>query len=151
MYHWDVENYEESRSFTVPADALVEGHTYGINVYAARYAWNWAGAYREFTVGAADKIYDGNVLTLPTGLKVIEEEAFTGITARTVVIPNNTTTIGSRAFADCGNLKYVVIPDSVTIIAANAFENSGVTFVCNDNSAAADYAAEHDIPIRSNE
>ena len=147
MYHWEVENYEESRSFTVPADALVEGHTYGVNVYAARYAWNSASAYMEFTVGVPDDPYAENVLRLPAVLREIEEEAFEGISARTVVIPDGATTIGSRAFANCGNLRYVEIPDSVTSIADDAFAGSDVTFICNTGSPAYAYAQKYSIPV----
>ena len=148
LYHWDVDGYEESRGFNVPAGALVEGHTYGINVYAARYAWNEVGAYREFTVVSNDDPYAENVLRLPAALGVIEDEAFEGVSARTVVIPNGTSSIGSRAFADCGMLKYVEIPDSVTSIAGDAFAGSNVTFICNDGSTAYAYAQSHGIPVR---
>ena len=148
MFYWDVDGYEESRSFTVPADALVEGHTYGINVYAARYAWNEVGAYREFTVGVPDDPYAENVLRLPAQLGEIEVEAFEGVFARTVVIPDGTTSIGSRAFANCVNLKYVEIPDSVTSIAGDAFAGSDVTFICNTGSPAYAYAQEYSIPVR---
>ena len=148
MYHWDVEDYEESRAFTVPAADLVDGHSYGIGVYAARYGWNETYAYREFIVSAQDDPYAENVMRLPTALSEIEDEAFEGIFARTVVIPEGTTRIGARAFADCSNLKYVEIPNSVTSIADDAFAGSTVTFICNDDSAAWEFAQEHGISVR---
>ena len=80
------------------------------------------------------------VFTLPSALKVIEEEAFEGVTVDKVVIPAGTTTIGSRAFAD-SSLIYIVIPDSVTSIASDAFDGvSGLTIQCSEGSAADTFA-----------
>lgn len=64
---------------------------------------------------------DMNVLKLPTGLREIEEEAFSGISAQAVIIPDGCVSIGAEAFANCENLLYVLIPSSVTEIAGNAF------------------------------
>ena len=149
-WSWDWSDWEEQASHEIDTFDLQVNRTYLLCVdkYGSE-GYEGTGVEIPFTVGAADKIYDGNVLELPTGLKAIEEEAFAGISARTVVIPEGCTSIGSRAFADCGSLKYVVIPDSVTSIAANAFARSNVTFVCNDDSPAHAYAQERGIPTRS--
>lgn len=151
-WSWDWSDWEEKTSHEINTFDLQVNRTYLLCVdkYGSE-GYEGTGVEIPFTVGAADKIYDGNVLELPTGLKAIEEEAFAGISARTVVIPDGCTSIGSRAFADCGSLKYVVIPDSVTSIAENAFAGSNVTFVCNDDSPAADYARNHSIPTRSHD
>lgn len=61
-------------------------------------------------------------LTLPASLREIEEEAFEGIAADTVIIPDGVTRIGARAFAD-SRVRLLVIPDSVTDIAPNAFDS----------------------------
>ena len=85
---------------------------------------------------------------LPADLKVIDAEAFANLDVQQVVIPNGTTTIGSRAFADCTNLKVIFIPDSVTDIAEDAFEGStDVAFVCPSDNTAAQFAATHNIPF----
>ena len=91
--------------------------------------------------------YVGNVLHLPSDLEVIEEEAFAGIDATTVVIPEGTESIGSRAFADCNALRYIVIPDALSNIAEDAFDGSLVIFVCSEGSSAAAYAESHGIPV----
>ncbi|MBR4441842.1 MAG: leucine-rich repeat domain-containing protein, partial [Clostridia bacterium] len=73
------------------------------------------------------RITDDGVFTqlvLPAGLTAIEAEAFCGIAADSVVIPEGCTTIGSRAFADCADLIEIVIPASVTSIADDAFDGS---------------------------
>ena len=71
------------------------------------------------------------VMTLPAYLSEIEDEAFEGIGAQMVVIPDGVTSIGSHAFAYCPNLVAVVIPDSVTNIDANAFDGcrNGLVFL----------------------
>ena len=65
-----------------------------------------------------------DVLRLPAGLQIIEEEAFEGTASQVIIIPEGCTTIGARAFADCPELLYVVLPGSVTTVAENAFEGS---------------------------
>ena len=57
-----------------------------------------------------------SVLMLPAGLKTIEEEAFCGNTSiDKVVVPNGTTRILNRAFAD-SSLKEIELPDTLTFI-----------------------------------
>ncbi len=59
---------------------------------------------------------------LPAGLKAVETNAFRNTKFRYVSIPDGATSIGSRAFMDCPNLKVVRVPESMTFIAADAFE-----------------------------
>ena len=66
-------------------------------------------------------------LTLPAGLTEIGEEAFAGIAAEYVQVTENVVSIGSRAFADCGNLRETAIPAGVQTIADDAL--SGCTDV----------------------
>ena len=64
-----------------------------------------------------------STLELPDSLTEIGAEAFTGVAAEVVIIPASCTSIGSRAFADCKNLKYIVLPLGADITPANdAFE-----------------------------
>lgn len=60
-------------------------------------------------------------LVLPANLKVIGEQAFAGIDASVITIPNGCTTIGSQAFLNCKSLTRLNIPASVTSIAYDAF------------------------------
>jgi hypothetical protein len=81
---------------------------------------------------------------LPASLLCIEEEALTGSALRYVIIPDGTSTIGKRAFADSDDLVFVNIPASVTTIAPDAFENvNGLTIIGAAGSAAESFAAEH--------
>ena len=83
------------------------------------------------------------VLTLPTGLLVIEDEAFMGINASVVEVPEGVISIGNAAFADCANLSIVIIPSSVTTIDENAFNGSTITIKGVSGSTAEEYAQRH--------
>ena len=56
-----------------------------------------------------------NVLKLPAFLKTIETEAFENIAAEAIIIPNECTTIESKAFINCKNLLYIRIPAGIEI------------------------------------
>ena len=48
----------------------------------------------------------------------IEAEAFAGVTAKVIVVPEGVTEIGSRAFADCPNLRQIIFlgdPENIDI------------------------------------
>ena len=60
---------------------------------------------------------------LPAMLKIIESEAFLNAPMVSVRCPDGLTTIGSRAFAGCDQLRDIYLPDSVQYIAEDAFAN----------------------------
>ena len=85
-----------------------------------------------------------NALTLPSGLKTIQKEAFAGLTVSEIVIPDGCETIAERAFADCASLAHAVIPSTVTEIAPDAFAGcDGLSIVAPIGSAAYDHAAAY--------
>jgi hypothetical protein len=80
---------------------------------------------------------------LPAGTLRIEEEAFAGIRAERIWLPEGITAIGNRAFADCEYLTGIYIPDSCETIAENAFEDTEqVVIFGKTGSAAQDYAEQ---------
>ena len=79
-----------------------------------------SGVSASCTVIVTDLAYTFSIL--PTGLNMIEEEAFAGLAFEAVIIPEGCILIGPRAFADCVNLVYIRIPASMTEIAEDAFE-----------------------------
>lgn len=83
----------------------------------------------------------------PAGLISIEDEAFAGTDIQYVILSASVTEIGERAFAG-SSLKLVSIPASTAYIADDAFEGCDVVFVCEADSYAASYAAQHDIPVK---
>lgn len=83
-------------------------------------------------------------LVLPTSLKEIGEEAFTGGGFGYVYIADGIETIGARAFAECRNLQYIRIPDSIRSIAPDAFEGvSGVVIFGVEGTYAEYYANKY--------
>lgn len=85
---------------------------------------------------------------MPDSVTEVGDEAFAGVKASRIVIPNSCGSIGSRAFANTKNLVKIRIPASVTTIAANAFEGSGVlTIETTAGSIAEQYARNHQIPV----
>jgi len=69
-----------------------------------------------------------------------------GLDAERVILPDNTTSIGSRAFADCPRLKFVVIHADTIVIAADAFDGcDDVTIISSADSDARSWAETHGI------
>ena len=83
------------------------------------------------------------VLILPEGLRNIDDEAFMGISAEQINIPSGTTSIGSKSFSKCSQLKLVVMPDSVVTIADDAFDSSEPVFICQPGSSTELFAEKH--------
>lgn len=80
---------------------------------------------------------------LPAALTDIGEEAFTGSAFTFAKLSDKTTSIGSRAFADCPNLAYIYIPAATKTIAADAFAGvDGLTILGTNGSYAETFAEE---------
>ena len=58
-----------------------------------------------------------NTLTLPAAIKEVEPEAFMNVSAQVIIVPNGCVSIGSRAFANCTNLRYVILPSTLETLA----------------------------------
>lgn len=85
---------------------------------------------------------------LPTSTFYVDDEAFVGnSTIQSVVAPDGLQVIGTRAFADCANLKCITLPDSVSYIAEDAFENTpDVVIFASVGSYAWQWAEKQGIP-----
>jgi|GEM_PF-5936859 len=85
-------------------------------------------------------------LTLPSGLKIIEEEAFCGnLSIRKVIVPEGAAEIRSKAFAG-SSLAALELPGTLTYIAEDAFESCGVLTIYGvEGSTAQLYAEKNDI------
>ena len=57
----------------------------------------------------------------------VEAEAFAGIAAQVVSIPDQVTALGSRAFANCASLRQIFIPASVMSFGTDIFDG------CSEN------------------
>ena len=85
---------------------------------------------------------------LPASTFYVDDEAFVGnSTIQSVVAPDGLQVIGTRAFADCTNLKCITLPDSVSYIAEDAFENTpDVVIFASAGSYAWQWAEKQGIP-----
>lgn len=85
---------------------------------------------------------------LPTSTFYVDDEAFVGnSTIQAVVAPDGLQVIGTRAFADCANLKCITLPGSVSHIAEDAFENTpDVVIFASVGSYAWQWAEKQGIP-----
>lgn len=78
---------------------------------------------------------------LPANTAIIESEAFCGIPAKRIRLPEGVTEIGSRAFGNCPNLKAVYIPESCTYISRDAFPYAPLVFTIYGRSGS--YAQQY--------
>lgn len=99
----------------VAADAFPEGCVI-ICPGGSTTAATLTGAKIDYTTPTA--------LDLPADLTAIEAGAFIGADAEMVIIPAGCTSIGSRAFANMPNLRYVQLPEG-TSVAEDAFAGCG--------------------------
>ena len=83
---------------------------------------------------------------LPAYLTAIKAEAFSGVKATVVYIPDGVTSLGSMAFSYCTSLKQIRIPASVTVIPPDVFyglsssQLHAITVFGTPGSAAETYA-----------
>ena len=92
------------------------------------------------------KIGSGSALILPHGTQSIGDEAFMKTTATFVIIREGCKSIGSKAFANCANLRRISIPDSVTYIADDAFSGCPLLRIATYQPYATRWAEAHGIP-----
>ncbi len=86
----------------------------------------------------------------PAQLAEIGASAFEGSAFTHVILGENVTTIGSRAFADCQALAYIYLPGSVESIAEDAFDGSEHVIIgCSAGSAAETFAKEYGIEYQT--
>ena len=84
-------------------------------------------------------------LVLPADLKVIEANAFCGVGAESVKIPDGTTTIGDKAFAG-SSVRQVYIPASVSQFGVELFPEGTIIYT-PANSPAESWAMENEYQI----
>lgn len=86
-----------------------------------------------------------DTLSLPAGLRAVEEEAFSGaLSLDEVVLPEGIESIGSKAFAGSG-VRRVYLPESLSYIAEDAFEGCGtVTGFGPEDTYASAFFDTHD-------
>lgn len=87
---------------------------------------------------------------LPEDIQAIEEAAFAGCTFDSILCPDNITSIGAKAFANCADLHKVVICAEDTDIAPTAFSGcTDLLIVAPLNSTACEFALEEGYEFRA--
>ena len=123
-----------------PASTIIrsEPNTYA-HTWALKNGYTWQPAEQP----------ESKVMKLPAGLKSIQQEAFRGSAAESIVLPDGCAEIGAKAFADCATLRRVEIPASVAVIAEDAFEgcSNELVIVTPKGSAAERFAQAHGISV----
>lgn len=85
-------------------------------------------------------------VSLPVTLKTIGVSAFEKTSVKSVVIPENVTSVKNRAFADNRSLREVYIPEGVQKFGEEIFNGSeNVKIYVIANSPAENYCAENDL------
>lgn len=87
---------------------------------------------------------------VPRSVSVIADNAFEGCGFESFQVPAGTTSIGTRAFANCPNLRKVVISSANVTIADDAFAGcTDLLIVAPKNSTAHQYAKAHGLEFRA--
>ncbi len=73
-------------------------------------------------------VFGPAAFTMPTAITTVEESAFEGMTAMTVVDANHCTTVGKWAFKGCTGLTELKLPKNCTID-ADAFTGCGTVYI----------------------
>ena len=107
---------------------------------------------REITVSAetvltavwVSNVFSGADFTAPLGTLAIEANAFEGIAATAVRIPDGCASIGDYAFRDCGHLTQIRIPADCQL-GADVFDGCGMVLVYSAAGSDAErYCQSHD-------
>ena len=84
-----------------------------------------------------------SVFKLPAALRIVEDEAFSGIAGEVAILQEFVEYIGDGAFADISVLSDVYIPETTRYIADDAFTGTNTIIHGIDGSFADQWAREH--------
>lgn len=99
------------------------------------------GAYDAFTLTVLPALSEFD-FSLPEGVKIIESEAFSGVSAACVRLPDGAQRIESEAFSSCSSLTLIYIPKNIEFIAPDAFQGLDNVIFWTNSRIAMDYAKE---------
>lgn len=103
-----------------------------------------------FSAAYAEETYepDTSGFHFPSGLQVVEDEAFSGTAAEEIVFPDGFIYLGENAFEGNSELTDVYIPPSTQYIADTAFPmNSALIIHGVEDSYAQEWAEENNVPF----
>ena len=109
-------------------------------------AANSKGSIASNSVDVVVLSSEEDVLSLPSGIVLIDVSAFEGCGAKQIILPEGIRTIEDYAFSNCAKLELIEIPETVEAIGEHAFDGSdNVIFAAPARSYAYEYAQEHGI------
>ena len=125
------------------------GTVYAVGCGTANvYATAPGGAYTTCVITVLSGLEDA--LHLPGMLTEIEEEAFAGVDAAYVAVPETVRVIGARAFADCPTLRLVEFEMGTVGLGEDVFANCPeLTILAPSGGTVEQYAAQNGIPFVS--
>ena len=121
---------DQPGSYTLPASIFgPPGAIYNVEVVAFGTGYSpSSGNLHRVAIIEPDK-----VLILPADLTTIGEESLAGVDAQLIVLPEGTTHVAPRAFANCPNLLAVVSPNEDLQLSAEVFEGCTHEIVVADS------------------
>ena len=96
----------------------------------------------HIAVTVLDKV--NSLMTLPSGLTELSDEAMMGIGCTSIVLQEGIETIGDRAFANCELLQTLALPDSLLEVGESILDQSTqAVILCSANSTGLAYAKDN--------
>ncbi|MCH5192101.1 MAG: leucine-rich repeat protein [Oscillospiraceae bacterium] len=120
--------------------------------YVGKYAFKGCSNLQDVTLNNA-RVFEGaflNCISLQSidGLKNIGESAFSGCVSLKNIKLYGVSKIGESAFKDCNGLTLAQFDNTKCTFGSKAFENCpNLSFYCDENSDAYNYAVKNNIPI----
>ena len=112
--HWSVSSTDGNQTYTLTITGTGDMPDYTSS------GTPWGKA-----IGGASENSKINVVNIDSRITKIGDYSFMGVNITSVDIPTSCTSIGSRAFFYCSNLKEIYIPSSVTSLNSHAFDGCG--------------------------
>lgn len=138
---WGVTGYTEVKSDVIPDDAFANKKTLYYFTFPEKITEICGNAFNNsslsgplvipdevYTIGGSAFSYTNiSLLTLPTGLETIGDDAFgfCKSLSGSLVLPENLKSIGGYAFRNCSFTGQLILPESLIFIGDGAFRDSG--------------------------
>ena len=145
VIHYTLNGDEPTAESAVYAEPIPVSETTVIRAVAVMEGFGSSpSAIAVYAIGSEASVFEDADFVLPAGLTEAEEEAFAGVRAAVVVIPDSCTAVGARAFRGCENLRMIRIPAGCTV-GEDAFADCELVFVFGYvGSSAQSYCEAHE-------